>query len=316
MRRLLFVAALAVLALPVSAAAQIPITGCGTEIPPKQTGVLQNDLDCTGTPGRCRVCNDGGCSDSGPTCTSSAECTGPDEVGCAFPAGVTLGKGATLDMAGHAIVGHPGATAIECPYARSRCKVTSSTGRGDVTGDICVRPGRNVRLAIENVDVHDCDSGIESFDISAFVEATDVTSNRNAHDGIRARKIVANDVTASENGFRGLSAEAGPLIGRNVVVADNGSFGAVSYRPFTLDQLTATGNGPGTVVGDGGGLWGIKSGGKLTNSTLTGNVYQDEGGTIAMDILSAGRPRTTSTTCDRSGGRRGLSNSWGVCTND
>lgn len=308
--------ALLVLALASPAAAVVSITTCGTEIPAGETGVLANSLDCTNVTGVCIECGENGCAPGSQVCTSQADCSGPDQTGCRFQPAVTIHKRGTLDMNGFFIDGGPNCTAVNCRDMRGKCAITSSTGRGTIKGSHgCVVLAHKTKLTISNIDTYRCGEGIVSNDISASIDATDVTVRESVGNGIRAATVRATNVTSWFNGGRGISAEAGKLTGTNVQVISNGGVGAVSSKAFKLTGFVATSNGFLTSEGDGAGLWALR-GGKMSSSALSANVYHDASGEIPMDILSGGRLKFTDVTCERSGGNGGLLNGWGVCAGD
>jgi hypothetical protein len=315
MRSILIALAL-VVSCAALAAAEIEISDCGAVIPSGEVGVLSRDLDCATVTKRCVVCDKRSCAPSSEACADIQECSTPGSLYCAFPAAVTLRRGATLDLAGHAIVGGPNCTAaVRCADGKGPCAVTSSTARGRLSGQSGVFVTGAARLEISNVDISDCEgSGIYSPVLAARVVASSVTVTDNGGSGISARDITATDLTAAANGDRGLDAQ-GRLRGSAITVADNASFGAISVKPVELDGFTATGNGAATAEGSGAGLWALR-GGYMANSTLSGNVYQAAGGPIPMDILS-GRPlRLVDSTCIKSGGNGSLTAGWGVCSGD
>jgi hypothetical protein len=310
MRRHLVVLLVLVTAVP--AAADVLVTTCGERIPAREVGILQNDLDCSSTPGYCLACSNGQCSEQG-SCLADGDCVAP-LIGCYRRVGVTLDDRARLDLNGHGIVA-PGAIAVGC--AGKRCAITSSVGRGEISGSsMAVAFGGKTRVQISDVDVHDCASGIGGALNEGKIEATNVTSSFNIGSGLRAGEIVATNVTANGNGRNGFSAERKGVRGTNLTADDNGWYGIVSYGRFDITGLSASGNGTSGEESTGPGLWG-RSGGRLTASTVTGNVYHDAGGvTFPLDLLTRGRPKLIGTTCVRSGGHPGPGDAWGVCSGD
>ena len=306
---------LVLLVSPVPASALVTITECGTEIPPGETGVLANNLDCSSSTGFCLECGETGCGVGTQVCVAQSDCSAPNQAGCRHEPGVWIRKNATLDMQGHSIDSGPNCQAVACD-ARAKCTIISSTARGLVTGANCIKLAHKTKLTVSDIDVYRCGgTGIDSADISARVTATSVVARENGGSGIRAAEIRGTSLYATGNAFRGLSAENGKLQGSHIEVKFNGDFGAISSKPFKLDAFVASNNGETTSVGSGGGLWAYR-GGKMSNSAVSGNTYNDESGELPMDILSGGRLRFTNVDCSRSGGNGGLLNGWGVCAGD
>lgn len=314
-RRIAIVVALVLLSSPVARAADI--TTCGQLVASGETGVLQADLACTTPTLGCYRCPNGGCFPSGVACTVDAECAPPDGHCLQLP-GVAIESGGTLDMHGHAIVA-PGNSAVIC-QAKGRCTVTSSTGRGDISGSgigILMRAGK---LTVSHVDVHGNEAGgIYSALLATKMTLTDVTADGNAGVGIRGATVRATDVTANGNGLHGIEAD-GKLKGTNVATNDNAGIGAYAGKGAKLTGFTATGNGTSGQRNSGAGLIVGSSAPQLSNATVTGNTYNDGSGPRALDLISPRKPKLATTTCDHSVSfdrKTGvLGETWGVCAGD
>ena len=294
--------ALAVVAFAMTGhtALAVDITTCNQGVPAGEIGVLQNDLDCSTQP--------------------------------ASTDGVWLENNATLDLAGHTIIGPPptppteisltapvhcrlGAfcamneSGVTCFPGRGRCTVTSSVGMGHVVGAGGIRSDRN--LLLSNVTVADG----EVLAVEGSLRAMNVEVSGGM--GIIADKVRAEQVTVdgcTEFGIYALRT----IKGRNVTLTDNGLAGAKSRR-MIFDGLVVTGNGGRTGSSFlGGGLNGGAC--KLKNATLSSNVadFPLGGGTAPVDILTTRRPRLIASTCDHSAMLSGLQilESWGVCALD
>ena len=272
-----------------SAASALDITTCGQVIPGGEAGVLQGDLDCSG-----------------------------QAVGTY---GVSIERSGTLDLNGHTLVGPPPQPngqfgfAIHCPLApgcdpatpgcrgRGKCTVTSSAGLGSVTQGSIVSGHDLVASHLSIV------GGFLAAD-GGRLAATDVALSGG---GIVARSIRVTDVTvdgAPDHGVRALKRVAG----QHLTVTNCGGAGVAAER-VSLDDLTATGNG--TDDYDGGGVFAGSC--SLRNSTVTGNVINEDGWLYSVDLFTARRPRLDATTCDRSAVQSGTTiptDTWDVCSLD
>jgi hypothetical protein len=294
----------------------LDVTTCGQVVPTGATGVLQNDLACTTSALGCYECAKGTCFPTGVTgCAVDADCASPNGQCAALPA-VAIDTSATLDMNGHAIVA-PDSSAVMC-RSNGPCTVTSTSGRGDISGSGVGIVMRSGKLTVSHVDVHDNGSGIYSPLISVRMRLTDVTANGNGGIGIRASNLQADGVTANGNGQLGIEAN-GKIRGTNVTTNDNAWAGTLAGKGAKLAGFTATGNGIGT---DRGGAGLIVGGGaaKLTGGTITGNLFDDGSGPAPLDVLTVRKPKLAGTTCghsaryDRKTGDLGPT--WGVCAGD
>ena len=84
---------------------------------------------------------------------------------------------------------------------------------------------------------------------------------------------------------------------------------------MVLDGLVATGNGAQDY--DGGGVFAGSC--ALRNSTVTGNVINEDDTLYPVDLLTRRRPRLDATACDKSGVLGDASvptGTWGVCSLD
>ncbi len=314
-RRLL---ATAVLVLSTATAHAVDVTTCGQIVPPGETGVLVADLICPTPTLGCFECrpNGSGCFPTGATCTTDADC-GEGDVTCSRIAAVAIDLKGTLDMNGHAIVA-TGQFAVVC-RSKGPCTVTSTTGRGDISGSdggILMRAGK---LDVSNVDVHDnVGPGIYTPILSVRMRLTNVTANANGAMGIRADSLKASDVTANGNGQAGIET-AGKVLGSNVVTNDNVWAGLNAGGGAKLTTFTATGNGIAGVPNGGGGL--IVGGGavKVSGATVTGNMFDDGTGSVPLDLITVRKPKFSGT-CDHSARVNrhtgDLGAPWGVCSGD
>jgi hypothetical protein len=144
----------------------VSITACGQVVPAGDTGVLQNDLDCSSEPPSWHI---------------------------------VLEKHAVLELAGHAIVASAGSDAIRC--LGNRCTVH---GPGDVSGgSIAISADRNV--VAEHVTIHDVGYGIGGGP-KGKLQLTDVHIARAGIHGVAGNTIVATDVSAVDCGSDGIHA--------------------------------------------------------------------------------------------------------------
>jgi hypothetical protein len=221
-------------------------------------------------------------------------------------------------MNGHAIVA-PDQVAVVC-RPKGPCTITSTTGRGDISGSNIGIVMREGKLAVSHVDLHDnTGGGIYTPLLAARMTLTDVTANDNGGIGIRAEDVRASGVTANGNGQSGVEA-LNKVRGTNVVTSDNGWAGCIAARGVKLAGFTATGNGTAGLSNTGGGI--IVAGGptQLTSATVTGNTFRDGNDPIALDLITTRKPKLTATTCDHSASIVRESNElgppWGVCAGD
>jgi hypothetical protein len=264
-------------------AAALDITTCGQEVPEREVGVLQVDLDCAGTPGRCEV--------TGDPCLTSAEC-----APWACEPNLRVGRRATLDLNGHTLIN----TAIQCPDSTTRTSRCVIHGPGTVVGDGAIRCisagpyGNTGHLIVTDVDIQGCRFGIRVEPYNSSLKATNVTANDNVRDGIVAGKLRATDVTTNRNGDYGIF--AGRVRARRVTANDNGESGIYpisdSVGRARISNLTATGNGEAGVL-----AYKVV----LRDSVVTGNQYAGADVDIAIIVSGDYRtPRLVRTTCDHS----------------
>jgi hypothetical protein len=203
------------------------------------------------------------------------------DLACPNAVAVTVGRKATLSMAGHSIVG-----TIMC---ESSCDIL---GPGDVasgssaTNAIYINPTpKRGIVTVSGITVHDSNSGI----------------------GDAVGRLVLTDFIATGNQSHGVFLTAGRLRGSNVTSNGNGGAGIfVANGSVRLDQLTAVGNSGIGLITSG------KRAPMLSNSTLTDNVWTLGGGEL-VDLSSSARPKLSLVTCDHSDGPNGP---WGVCAGD
>ncbi len=302
------------LVLTPAAGQALDITTCNQIIPANETGVLQNDLVCPFPVNGCFDCSRTPCFPTGVACATNADC-GEDGRCAALPA-IAIERKGTLDMNDHSITA-PGQLAVVC-RSKGPCTITSSVGRGEISGsELGVAMGAG-KLAVSDVDVHDNGAGIYSPILHVRATLTRVTANDNGA-GIRVEELRANDVTANGNDTYGIDA-SGKIKGVNVTANDNDWGGIVCGRGMKVSGLTATGNGNGVDSHTGAGI--VVTGGPLhlADSTVTGNTWVDDEPPIPLDLITARKPKLTNTTCDHSlsidRSAATLGPTWGVCAND
>jgi hypothetical protein len=293
-----------------SAVLAVDITACGTTIGPRETGVLQTDLDCS---------------------TSGFA--------------VRLLRNATLDLNGHALHGGDSTTATVVGVGRDDTTDVTAAGRGVFTivgpGEIsgtthpplltgtraCVllNGGRaSITSPSGIVDIHHCNYGVLGSHVERPDQGRATLYNVAVHDavesGVSVRSLVAShvdayanhgigmgasgrmsitDVTASDNGIGFFAGKA--MRGANVTVTDNHLNGVDScgFGTVVLTNLVATGNAFAGACAD--RL-------RLIDSTVTGNN--------STDVYSIRFPILINTTCGSSAGVNSTSTPWGVCAND
>jgi hypothetical protein len=295
-----------------SAALATDVTACGQTIAAGDTGVVQNDLDCS---------------------TSIF--------------GVRLRPLATLDLNGHAIKGGSTTYAVVIGvgagdqaelYEQGKGNFTI-LGPGSISGVIvdpnsvvgtyaCVTPNdgyARITSASGSIDIHDCVFGVvgnlEDYSTSKARAAVDhALLHDDVFEGVTVRFLVVSDVSAYNNGGAGIHAintltatnataydnfgqgifATNKLRGTNITVYGN-RVGAESFKNIDVTGLTATGN---TEAG-------AESLRRVTlrSSTVTGN-----GVPAALDIRSSRHPRLIGTTCNVSADFSGAT--WSVCAND
>ncbi len=305
-----------VLVFSAATAHALDITTCGQVVPAGETGVLVGDLTCPTSTLGCYECRPNGhCFPTGAACTTEADC-GSGDVACSTLPAIAIDLKGTLDMNGHALVA-PGQVAVVC-RSKGPCTVTSTTGRGEISGSSLGILMVSGKLDVSNVDLHDnTGAGILTPLLAVRMRLTSVTANNNGGMGIRADTVKANGVTASGNGQFGIEAR-GKLQGSNVVTNDNGYTGCIAGRGAKLATFTATGNG---TAGDngGGGLIVGAGAAHVSGATITGNTFTDGNGSAPLDLITVRKPRFSGT-CDHSASfdrKTGdLGPSWGVCSGD
>jgi len=264
---------LAGLALSAGRATALDVSTCGTVVPAGNTGVLQADLDCTGT--------------------------GFDD-----PA-VQLGSGAILEMNGHRI-DHPEVPGdlygfgVRCPGGK--CTIQ---GPGEITGDLVGIEGP--KLVVNDLMIHDTVLGIAALRVTLDPDggvvavkygdllATNVTVIANGS-GILARSVRASGITVSQSEQFGIQAKK--VRGTMITANDNGWVG-IATEQCNVDGLTATGNGAFAAL-FGGGVEVYRGTARLRNATLTGNLTFVDGALVNGDIVAVRTPRLENVVCDHS----------------
>jgi hypothetical protein len=240
---------LLLLAMPGFAHA-VDVTACGTVVPERNVGVLQADLDCG-----------------------------------ALPVGVTLLRGARLQLNGHVLSG--GVRAVLADITKGRAWID---GPGTVAGaEIGISTpgstrGRGAGLHLTDVTLNG--NGIGVF--ADRLRLTRVDAQGNNH-GISANyRVKGDDVVASNNNRFGVWSAAGTIRMRRLTATDNGWFGVIATQG-------------GRVA--------------LVDSTVTGNAAAYGG----IDISSSRRPSLRNVTCGLSSDSFSVfvtGTSWGVCASD
>lgn len=259
--------------LLVGRATALDVSTCATVVPAGDTGVLQADLECTGT--------------------------GFDD-----PA-VQLGSGAILQMNGHRI-DHPEVPGdlygfgVRCPSGK--CTIH---GPGEITGDLVGIEGP--KLVVSDILIHDTVLGIAALrvilDAGGSVAgvkygdllASNVTLLANGS-GILGRSVRASGIVVSQSEQLGIQAKK--VRGTVITANDNGWVG-IAAEQCNVDGLTATGNGAFAAV-FGGGVEVYRGTARLRNATLTGNRAFLDGASVDGDIVAVRTPRLENVVCDHS----------------
>jgi hypothetical protein len=267
---LLFVALTLTLA---GRALAVDITTPGQVVVGGDVGILQNDLVCS-----------------------------PPSVG------VFLNDGSQLLLNGHAL---DGCAVVASSPSQTDPQRISVRGPGEIRNagyGVSLRAGV---LRIRDVTITNCTHGIigsgDANDGPSTVRATNVTVTGSEFMGIRATKVKARNVTASDNGLLGTFPGGGIVgwalvSGKDVTANNNGGEGVFTNGRLKLKDSTANGN----VYS---GALGLRV--AISGSTLTGNATTEPG----ADIVSSYTPVVKTTTCGTSLNTNGLS-TWGVCAND
>lgn len=266
----------ALLLLARAACADTTVTTCGTTVAPGVVGVLTGDLACGGA-----------------------------------PVGVTLARGATLQMGGFSIRDTT-LRALECPdggctiVGGATSAITDCAGSGiAVTSSArLIRRG----LVVSDLRIEGCGgTGIDA-PLAGVVATRVQTSGHGAH-GVSAWSLRAEDVTASNNGFNGLHVQS-KLKGIALVTENNGING--------LQALTGRIRAAGVTV-RGNVHAGIAARRlRLDGGEVTGNNT----GATGIDLYIARHPWVRNVTCGRSvqlimtDAGFFIGPSWQVCAND
>jgi len=211
MRRVLIVSLmLAIVSGRAHAGGVQEITGCGGVVLSGFTGIVANDIDCTG---------------------------GPYGVNDVY-----LQDGATLEMAGHSIQG--GFGGVNCV---GRCTIN---GPGEIahteTGGISIQG----KTRVEDLSIHDNEYGIIGYDNyvdgKAYLTTKNVSVEHNSEIGVLAETLLATDTSVSDNGGEGLYGSIGITVvrlrGSGLTV--NGNIGSgIRADAVAVQGLLAQGNG-------------------------------------------------------------------------
>ena len=200
-------------------------------------------------------------------------------------AAVTLRDGAKLDLNGFSITS--GDIGIVC---WERCSVR---GPGEVTGvriGLSFRGIQNARLKLKDVDIHDnAELGI-------------------AHElGVEQGKeplARLSNVTLQNNGGTGINMLRGRLVANDLTVTDNGFHGISGLLTFQLKRTTVQRN-------QRDGLIAVYGGGRLFDSLLSFNGNPG----VDVDIRTATPPILIRSECGFSADYS-TGNPWGVCAGD
>jgi len=230
--------------------APVQVTSCGQAVPRNAHAILMNDLDCTGFTGG--LANDA----------------------------VSLGKGASIDLQGHTIIGSSfGIVCWElcddgsgaCSDSGARCEITNGTITGTasdgIAGDV---------VTVRNVTLSNNGQGIGGY---RKVTVVDSVVTGNGRYGVEATSVVVDGSTITGNAILGVRA------GR---MNANGQF----THGAAIRNSTVTGNGTLPECG-----------------TL--------GGPSCADISSFRRPKLRHTVCDTTiapGPVPGCGRHWCVCS--
>ena len=210
------------------------VTACGQTVPEHETGTLQADLDCTGSPGICFYYIVEQPEQDVP-CTSDADCQDLPPGGRCSHVGVSLQRGATLDLNGHTLTG----AGVLCQN-QARCAIT---GGGEIVGAQGFGIYGRENLTVSDVVVRDGDY-IGIMALRGKMLLKNVQANHNYAFGINNvdGKIVVENVTANDNLFNnGVNSSFGTVRGVGLTTTGNNSVGVTAKR-IVLRGLRAVGN--------------------------------------------------------------------------
>jgi hypothetical protein len=266
----------ALLLLAGAAGADTLVSSCGTVVPAGTVGVLAGDLSCAGA-----------------------------------PVGITLARGATLQMAGFSIR-DTSLRALECPDGGCSVVGGATSAITDCMGSgiAITSTARLLRrgLVVSDLLIEGCGgTGIDA--PMAGVVATRVrTSGHGAH-GASAWSLRADDVTASNNGLNGLHVRS-KLRGSALVAEQNGINGLQALE----GRVRAAGV---TVRGN------VHAGIAARRLRLDGgDVTGNNTGATGIDLYIGRHPWVRNVACGRSvqlimiGGGFFIGPTWQVCAND
>jgi hypothetical protein len=304
----------------VGPAAALDITSCGVTVPRGEVGVLQSDLSCPTSLFGVRLLRkatldlNGHSIAGGDSTTAVIVGVGADDG--ADPIGSGQGR--------FTIVGPGIISGLTHPpfFSGTQACVLVSDGRVDIASETgivemhhCVDgilgsigadgPNGRARAVVAHTYVHDTvDAGISV----GKLQAANASLSQNLGLGVSAaRRLIATDVTANDNGGIGLYARA--MKGTNVTTQNNGNNGidACVYSGPTNPQFgrAVIAN----LVSTGNGVYGVCADRlRLVSSQVTANSYHD--------IFAVTAPHLDNTTCGTSWGMNGATAPWGVCSAD
>jgi hypothetical protein len=277
-------------------AAAFDITACQQVVPPRDVGVLLNDLDCSAS-------------------------TPP------YVPAITLGRGSALDLQGHSVIGPADGNVIDCEFGANRCHntglgqvcvpprgsctVSSTGGTAQISGAIGIRSDRS--LVVSDVAIVPTLGGVRIHSTRGRLTATNVTVTGGTDDGVAGgRKVLLTNVSATDTSGIGILTYRS-LRGTDVTANDNAQGGVATLGKLEITGLTALNNGgspPTSVIG--GGVWATRV--SLVDSVVTGNFYDG----YPTDISAYHDLDLVNTTCGTS---RDFHEdfpgpTWGVCSND
>lgn len=278
------------------------ITQCGQVVGRNEVGTLTGDLDCSTTAQRfcARPCNVAGlCGFTDDACTTAADCPSSGLPRPCIVVGVTLERGARLEMGGFSIVD----PSSDEPNIGVGCSAGSCTitGPGEIDGF-----QQNVfatgRATVSDVTVRNGRYGISG----RYARLANVVATNNSAYGIATLSLRL-DGPVDSSGNPGTGVGTSRLSGRGLTVNGNGgdglSKGSGVSGSFLARELVAQNNGGAGVISIGGA--------RFIDSNITGN----NGGGVGADIALGRQPRLMSSTCGKST-MTNFTGTWGVCTND
>jgi hypothetical protein len=281
MRTVLLALALAVGNLVSADAAEVAVGTCGTVVASGDTGVLQQDLDCSAAP--------------------------------ASEPAVVLANRASLSLGGFTLTGAVDGTAVRCARhctVRGPGTITSApSGPGHLRA-ACIRAlhdegalQRSQKLKVEDLNLTGCGQGVvgDTGPRGTKLIVENVIADGN-YAGFTAAGVRAQNVSVSGSGA-GFNVPGGEVTGVDVHADGNDPSGVVAGR-LRLKNSTANGNAAFGVMALAGAT-------KFLDTTVTGNGIRD--------VVSARPPHVALSTCGTSArwiSPNGLGLPWGVCSGD